>query len=752
MKRLLYQYSILFLLSWISISYINAQTINDIDLIWSKRGTMPVPTNAGSADLLLLSNGNYLATSYATTYAGNNSANIVYMTEFNETGTVIRQQGITIPTIPGDAYGRAHISHPRIIETPYGFLLLVEYNHGSAKLNHTIAHMYRMRLSPNNSSGYNGGAGWSIISQGWLNHLSTTYVTGLKVVLDRTLVLQRLDTNLIAAAATFQNYNSINGAWAGVAAGILLLDNDGNISTDGRYPNKFSAFTTTGGSATLLKKDGNSVTWSDQTGNIYKSNNNGVSFTVKFQARSLNCPSCTSLSYTSNTFDYNGSTYMIGHTSIYSPPIYMDRQFTIHGWKWDANGNIATTPKPFFVLNNTSSYGAQINLQDNILIGMVNINCTVSPNTATTPVVCEATPRLIQYSLLSNGIGYQLGNPLTNNIDKLAFAQYSQNKDAIIGRSQASGMQSFGKISMCKNYKVAPLQSSQIRNSNQTTEVFNFNSSNAFSGATEKYKWEAILLKGSLDGNSAQIGDIISSGVGQNIPQLTFTSTNGAIIQIVYTSTQRYGTTTKLNCSTSQSYEIDIIPDITGSQSICLNSTPSQLSGPVIDNTRYTYQWEESFDNGIIWRPAQGVSNTQNYIPPKNVRNVKYRRITKLASAPSNSVTSNAIDITLSDNGQIDIVAIPKLVSTGSGRIIKTSLKNIGSQTINNPFYIYIHEPGGSSGNAYTVNQNIPSGSTIDIEIPITLTGDVLECWIGENGSGLANGQCLQIRHQVAKD
>jgi len=98
---------------------------------------------------------------------------------------------------------------------------------------------------------------------------------------------------------------------------------------------------------------------------------------------------------------------------------------------------------------------------------------------------------------------------------------------------------------------------------------------------------------------------------------------------------------------------INVLPalgdnSISADQIICYNTIPAQIDGvlPTGGNSIYTYQWEESTDN-IVWNPASGTDNEQNYQPEALSIPEFFRRVIFSGAVDCCSDTSNVVSITI---------------------------------------------------------------------------------------------------------
>ncbi|WP_158546149.1 gliding motility-associated C-terminal domain-containing protein [Adhaeribacter pallidiroseus] len=91
---------------------------------------------------------------------------------------------------------------------------------------------------------------------------------------------------------------------------------------------------------------------------------------------------------------------------------------------------------------------------------------------------------------------------------------------------------------------------------------------------------------------------------------------------------------------------------VTGSQTICYNSTPTMLSGSVVasSNSQPDYLWESSTD-GIHFLTAPGTSHLASYTPGALTRSTWYRRNVSIGGCTN--LASNAVLVT--------VIALPTL-------------------------------------------------------------------------------------------
>ncbi|MBE9510381.1 MAG: gliding motility-associated C-terminal domain-containing protein [Bacteroidetes bacterium] len=99
--------------------------------------------------------------------------------------------------------------------------------------------------------------------------------------------------------------------------------------------------------------------------------------------------------------------------------------------------------------------------------------------------------------------------------------------------------------------------------------------------------------------------------------------------------------------------DINVLPalgnnSISTDQTTCYNTIPAIIDGvlPTGGNSVYTYQWEESTDN-IVWSPASGTNDLQNYQPGALTIPEFYRRVIFSGAADCCSDTSNVVLINI---------------------------------------------------------------------------------------------------------
>ncbi|WP_147383364.1 Ig-like domain-containing protein [Pontibacter oryzae] len=121
------------------------------------------------------------------------------------------------------------------------------------------------------------------------------------------------------------------------------------------------------------------------------------------------------------------------------------------------------------------------------------------------------------------------------------------------------------------------------------------------------------------------------------------------------TTTYYVSATSALGCEgAQQAVTVTIVPaiannNISGNQTICSGSTPSELGGSLPtggSGSPYTYYWEYSTDEGVTFQPAPGDNGSQSYTPTAALtQDTWFRR--KVSSAPCLDAESNLVKVTV---------------------------------------------------------------------------------------------------------
>ncbi|MVN20805.1 PKD-like domain-containing protein [Mucilaginibacter arboris] len=136
---------------------------------------------------------------------------------------------------------------------------------------------------------------------------------------------------------------------------------------------------------------------------------------------------------------------------------------------------------------------------------------------------------------------------------------------------------------------------------------------------------------------------------------------------------------------------------VTANQQICYNNTPSVLNGstPAGGDGSYSYQWQQSIDNGANWNTISGATSI-NYQPVSLITTTQFRRIvtTALCSGAQQNV-SNVVTVTVSPQNTNTVTsASSATICTGA-----TFSYHITAQAANTSFTWVSSASGTVSGN-----------------------------------------------------
>ena len=529
-----------------------SQGISDVGVIWEKEGTMPLHSQSTTTrGTTTLKNGNYCMLDYSYREYVMTAPSEIYLTEFTETGNLVRQQTIHIPV---EGAGRTFMTNPTIIERSDGkLLMMIEYQHGGAAFanNRPIA---RLILTPDPTAGYGGGQGWTYIFDypdlDFIGHSGYQY---LRVM--RALSMEQVEPNLIAVAVSIiANDNSFFG-------GLLYVDNDGNPAVGTRWTTRNATLQplVKDNAATAVKLEGGRAVVMTQGGHIAMADDVYGSNMKALGSIGGACVGCKNLLYGVDYFGANidNTGYIgIGRTAVQVPPTYLDGIFQVTGWQWNNNKQILTTPNPYFQRDNLKMVGYYIRLTNKTILSIANINCTAGPS-----AICPPTSYIAQFDIENTGLNLTIGNELSSSYNQ-SLRTRSSLLDGIMtgGVNNTRNRTVFGKVSMCKNYAVTALNNITIY-SGQPVPTQNFTATGAFATSTESYKWRAILKKGQLGGIYAGkiVGDELTNGTSTTINSLNFinSSYTDAIVEIEYTATQYYGNP-QMHCSSISTFDVRV--------------------------------------------------------------------------------------------------------------------------------------------------------------------------------------------------
>ncbi|MFD0939945.1 PKD domain-containing protein [Pedobacter boryungensis] len=183
-------------------------------------------------------------------------------------------------------------------------------------------------------------------------------------------------------------------------------------------------------------------------------------------------------------------------------------------------------------------------------------------------------------------------------------------------------------------------------------------------------------------------------------------------------------------CSTpSNPIAITVLPPIAtntiaGDQTICITTTPTQLTGTQPtggDGTNYTYQWEQSIDNGTTWSLAP-AGNSPNYSPPAITQTTVYRRLVSSgACTGSQQSISNVVKITVNLNAKAeftftaDVGCVPFKIDGNNVKAVPYPTRNATYTWFANGTQIGTGVNFPSAG--YTINTD---NSSVEIKLVVT--------------------------------
>ncbi|RYY29240.1 MAG: PKD domain-containing protein, partial [Sphingobacteriaceae bacterium] len=133
---------------------------------------------------------------------------------------------------------------------------------------------------------------------------------------------------------------------------------------------------------------------------------------------------------------------------------------------------------------------------------------------------------------------------------------------------------------------------------------------------------------------------------GETGPSYSFTGTQSVYVRRVITSGPCTSVSTPVFITVQQPITNNTVA---ADQQVCYNSAPELMTGsaPAGADSRYTYQWQSSTDNGATWTNISGA-NLQNYQAEKLTLSTWYRRVVSsaLCTGPQQSI-SNVIKMTV---------------------------------------------------------------------------------------------------------
>jgi hypothetical protein len=555
------------LFGWINLSYLNAQTMNDIDTVW----TAAIPERSYFIDVITLQNGNYLVYGYngylpTSILNPNNSLNIsgantneIYIAEFTESGNILRYKTIQVnmPTTDyTDQEGRNYISNPRVIERPdRGLLILSEFEHGGGETGYAYMataseRFHKIILDENWTVTYNGLHGIQVNNFTY-NNITYDYVRGI-----RLLHIQHTSDGRVLSC--FTAYKNLSGTIS-VLQGAIFLDYDGNIS--GTPQNALKVIEINGTTAmTGATKCGTYYLFTEGGDRIWRSTDlqcNGF-----IQLPNLSCPQCHIVNYSKSALALpNNGGFIVHSVTGHAFPPNNDQSNQYALWRWDGSSNILT-PSPYwfadnrhisgFTLMNNATYD-NLN-QDHYLVKSV----TYQTNSSTVTSV-----KISEFVFSSTGVTFTEGPDLSAPNLSMCFPSLD-NSGIIAGGTTIINNETrmlVGKLSMCKGFTLTP-STNKSYVSGGSLPAFTFDATGAYQGATISYSWRIVLKSGSLSSHpTATVGTVLASGTNNTIPSSVYSVNNSlsesATLLIEYAATQTWGTPQQV-CKTTNSYEIQL--------------------------------------------------------------------------------------------------------------------------------------------------------------------------------------------------
>ncbi len=133
---------------------------------------------------------------------------------------------------------------------------------------------------------------------------------------------------------------------------------------------------------------------------------------------------------------------------------------------------------------------------------------------------------------------------------------------------------------------------------------------------------------------------------GETNPSYSFTGTQSVYVRRIVTSGPCTSVSTPVFITVQQPITNNTVA---ADQQVCYNSAPNLMTGsaPAGADSRYTYQWQSSTDNGATWTNISGA-NLQDYQAGQLTVSTWYRRVVSsaLCTGPQQSI-SNTIKMTV---------------------------------------------------------------------------------------------------------
>ncbi|HLN55081.1 MAG TPA: gliding motility-associated C-terminal domain-containing protein [Bacteroidales bacterium] len=220
--------------------------------------------------------------------------------------------------------------------------------------------------------------------------------------------------------------------------------------------------------------------------------------------------------------------------------------------------------------------------------------------------------------------------------------------------------------------------------------------------------------------NNIDFTPIATSGTGTGYDPAALSSTT------FYRRESRSGACT----TTSGTVKVEVLSlignnTLSGNQTICFNSAPSQIKGAATTggSGTFSYRWEESFDGGLTWVAAAGTNTSADYTYPSALTVPgKFRRV--VSSGRNNNCCSNISD-------PVDVLIHPPLPTA---RIVS----NQGSDSVfysGTPVILKLNLTGSGPWKVTWTENSVPASADVSTNNP--------ELSINPNESGSATFEFL---------
>ena len=234
------------------------------------------------------------------------------------------------------------------------------------------------------------------------------------------------------------------------------------------------------------------------------------------------------------------------------------------------------------------------------------------------------------------------------------------------------------------------------------------------------YQWES-----STDGGNTWTSISGANGLTYDPDKLTQTT----MYHLIQSSGSGCGSVTAGPITVTVYGNLTVGSIISGSQTICYNTAPSELSVGALSggDGNYTYQWESSIDGGNTWTSISGA-NGLTYDPDKLTQTTMYHLIQSSGSG-CGSVTAGPITVTVYGN-----LTVGSIISGSQTICYNTapSELSVGALSGGDGNYTYQWESSTDGGNTWTSISGA-NGLTYD---PDKLTQTTMYHLIQSSGSG----------------